>query len=61
MGNCDSTPRGALYGCDACPRRRKLSNNDRNTGSSFASFLEEEGILEEVDALAIKRFIGLRG
>jgi antitoxin HicB len=30
---------------------------DRNTGSSFDSFLEEEGILEEVDAVAIKRVI----
>jgi antitoxin HicB len=30
---------------------------DRNTGSSFDSFLEEEGILEEVDAVAVKRVI----
>ncbi|MGH6857314.1 MAG: Fis family transcriptional regulator [Methylocella sp.] len=30
---------------------------DRHTGSSFDSFLEEEGILEEVDAVAIKRVI----
>jgi antitoxin HicB len=28
-----------------------------HTGSSFDSFLEEEGILEEVQALAIKRVI----
>jgi antitoxin HicB len=34
-----------------------MSNTDRNTGSSFESFLEEEGILEEVDAVAIKRVI----
>ena len=34
-----------------------MSNIDRNTGSSFDSFLEEEGILEEVDAVAIKRVI----
>jgi len=34
-----------------------MSNTDRNTGSSFDSFLEEEGILEEVDAVAIKRVI----
>jgi len=30
---------------------------DPNTGSSFDSFLEEEGILEEVDAVAVKRVI----
>lgn len=34
-----------------------MSNVDRHTGSSFESFLEEEGILEEVDAVAIKRVI----
>lgn len=28
-----------------------------HTGSSFDSFLEEEGILDEVDAVAIKRVI----
>lgn len=28
-----------------------------HTGSSFDSFLEEEGILEEVDAVAMKRVI----
>jgi DNA-binding Xre family transcriptional regulator len=28
-----------------------------HTGSSFDSFLEEEGILEEVEAVAIKRVI----
>lgn len=30
---------------------------DRNTGGSFDAFLEEEGILEEVDAVAVKRVI----
>ena len=30
---------------------------DRNTGSNFDSFLEDEGILEEVDAVAVKRVI----
>ena len=30
---------------------------NRYTGSSFDSFLKEEGILEEVDAVAIKRVI----
>lgn len=34
-----------------------MSNVDLRTGSSFESFLEEEGILEEVDAVAIKRVI----
>jgi antitoxin HicB len=34
-----------------------MTNADRNTGSSFDSFLEEEGILEEVDAVAVKRVI----
>jgi antitoxin HicB len=34
-----------------------MSNIDRSTGTSFDSFLEEEGILEEVDAVAIKRVI----
>jgi antitoxin HicB len=34
-----------------------MSKIDRHTGSSFDSFLEEEGILEEVDAVAIKRII----
>jgi len=34
-----------------------MSVTDRHTGSSFDSFLEEEGILEEVDAVAIKRVI----
>lgn len=30
---------------------------DRNTGSSFDAFLEEEGVREEVEAVAIKRVI----
>jgi hypothetical protein len=34
-----------------------MSKVDRNTGSSFDTFLEDEGILEEVDAVAIKRVI----
>jgi hypothetical protein len=34
-----------------------MSKIDRHTGSSFDSFLEEEGILGEVDAVAIKRVI----
>ena len=29
----------------------------RSTGTSFDAFLEEEGILDEVDAVAIKRVI----
>jgi predicted XRE-type DNA-binding protein len=34
-----------------------MTNTDRNTGGSFDAFLEEEGIIEEVDAVAIKRVI----
>jgi antitoxin HicB len=30
---------------------------DRHIGSSFESFLEEEGDLDEIDALAIKRVV----
>jgi antitoxin HicB len=30
---------------------------DRHIGSSFESFLEEEGIREEVEAIAVKRVI----
>jgi DNA-binding Xre family transcriptional regulator len=37
-------------------RTRKKAAFD-HTGSSFDSFLEEEGILEEVEAAAIKRVI----
>ena len=29
-----------------------------HSGSSFDGFLEQEGIREEVEAVAIKRFIG---
>jgi antitoxin HicB len=36
-------------------RRRILAFN--HSGSTFDSFLEEEGILEEVDAIAIKRIV----
>ena len=32
----------------------------RHTGSSFDAFLEEDGILEEVDAITIKRVIAWR-
>ena len=35
------------------PRARKIVN----LGSSFESFLEEEGILDEVDEAAVKRVI----
>jgi antitoxin HicB len=34
-----------------------MKKRDRHTGASFDSFLEEEGILEEVEAIAIKRVI----
>jgi antitoxin HicB len=34
-----------------------MSKINRYAGSSFDSFLEEEGILEEVEAVAIKRVI----
>jgi DNA-binding phage protein len=36
----------------------KVKNPHR--GSSFDSFLEEEGILEEVEAVAVKRAIALK-
>jgi antitoxin HicB len=36
------------------PRKKKSLDH---SGSSFDSFLEEEGILDEVDALAVKRVI----
>jgi hypothetical protein len=38
-------------------RQATMSRANPNTGSSFDSFLEEEGILEEVDAVAVKRVI----
>lgn len=34
-----------------------MKKNDQYTGSSFDSFLEEEGIYDEVKAVAIKRVI----
>lgn len=37
--------------------RRRDKNAFDHTGSSFDSFLEEEGIREEVEAVAIKRVI----
>ncbi len=36
---------------------RKKSLTDLHTGSSFDSFLEEEGIREEVDTVAMKRVL----
>jgi len=35
----------------------KKKKNDKHSGSSFDDFLEEEGILEEVEAVAIKRVL----
>lgn len=35
-------------------------NTDAHIGSSFESFLEEEEILDEVDAVAVKRVIAWR-
>jgi len=32
----------------------------KNIGSSFDSFLEEEGLLEEATAVAVKRYIAFR-
>lgn len=32
----------------------------KNVGSSFDDFLEEEGLLEEVTAVAVKRYIAFR-
>ena len=34
-----------------------MKKHDRHTGASFDDFLEEEGIREEVEAVAIKRVI----
>jgi antitoxin HicB len=36
---------------------KEIRHKDRHTGSSFDSFLDEEGILGEVDAAAIKRVL----
>jgi antitoxin HicB len=35
----------------------KKKNDDRHSGSSFDAFLEEQGILEEVEAVALKRVL----
>jgi antitoxin HicB len=35
----------------------KKQNDDRHSGSSFDSFLEEQHILEEVEAVALKRVL----
>ncbi len=35
----------------------KTTRKNKHSGSSFDSFLKEEGILEEVEAVAIKRVI----
>ena len=37
--------------------RNSLRKHDKHSGSTFDSFLEEEGIREEVDAVAIKRVL----
>jgi antitoxin HicB len=38
-------------------KTKKKNSVARHTGSSFDSFLEEEGIREEVEAVAVKRVI----
>jgi hypothetical protein len=38
-------------------RRKKRGADKKNTGSSFDSWLREEGIYEEVTATAIKRVL----
>ena len=38
-------------------KRRKSRNTVDHSGSNFDSFLEEEGIREEVEAVAIKRVL----
>ena len=37
--------------------KKALSKNGNYTGSSFDSFLEEEGIREEAEAVAVKRVL----
>jgi hypothetical protein len=37
--------------------KKTLSKNGKHTGSSFDSFLEEQGIREEVEAVAVKRVL----
>jgi hypothetical protein len=40
-------------------KAKKKNVSPEHTGSTFDSFLEEEGIREEVEAVAVKRVIGL--
>ena len=37
--------------------RQKNTSNDVHSGSTFDSFLEEEGILQEVETVAMKRVL----
>jgi len=37
-----------------------MSKKNKHTGSSFDDFLEEEGILEEVEASTIKKVIAMK-
>lgn len=41
------------------PTSKKAKTKNPHRGSSFDSFLAEEGILEEVEAVAVKRAIAL--
>lgn len=45
---------------EAIREYRALSGKRAHIGSSFDDFLKEEGILAEVDAVAIKRAIALQ-
>ena len=45
---------GTLHSMRKKPRKRKKTDH---SGSTFDSFLEEEGIREEVEAVAIKRVL----
>lgn len=38
-------------------KRQRTARSDRHTGTSFDSFLEQEGIREEVEAIATKRIL----
>ena len=38
-------------------KERRTTQRDRHSGSTFDSFLDEEGIREEVEAVAIKRVL----
>ena len=40
-------------------RAKKKNGTVGHTGSTFDSFLEEEGIREEVEAVAVKRVISI--